>query len=692
MSNRAGTTEEPPDDAGQPLHEPAPDRGEEPFEPEWLLESTSGDGFGGTPAEDLVTPFLRETSAWEAEIDGARADRPTAGFAPTILAETGGSPAVPEIPLGTLVLREGDRRLSYQFAPQDLVWTAKLLVHEAGGQDDPDNAAVLWAMFNRYALFTHRVFPTFAQFVRAYSTTLQPVLRSPRAAARHMHRPATEFVRTGGTYPGTTIPRGQLRRHLDIQRATWPSIKASARDLAMRGLTGQLPNPGIGLASEFASTRIYFRQRHGRNPSPEEWRQYTTDLATRKRWRWVGEVPGLNQMRNAFFVDLRATRLPNVAVSVLPPGTSGETDESFDHANETRSTTLELAGEMDRGEWELDEREHDVEADKSELATPFASLTQAEVSEEREFTDEPAQPAARGEFDAREGWDGEAPPDPGPASLAQVPPLMDEAEGLFDAALAKYRDVVDAMKRVMAGVRQTPTCCSDADVARALGIALDTSRNGLFGFDGEFSGVDGTQFADQVRDVAQLVQLDPGLLATNLLAEIQSRNVWLSPAPIRSPRVGVDYWHEERPRIRQAVPAAAGIMDQIVRDPSGRPVHFINEVGRDTGPIYEFATGRDGMLALASAVAYRDVRLRHSLPPGAYDQLSPAVRFAAIRLAFNAGTSRGRRMVAQAAAGRDPLIRTGPTGPQHPTRTASLRAGQAIHLSCTIFGNSLPCP
>ena len=235
-------------------------------------------------------------------------------------------------------------------------------------------------------------------------------------------------------------------------------------------------------------------------------------------------------------------------------------------------------------------------------------------------------------------------------------------------------------------------CCSDADIARALGIALDASRNGLFGFDSAFSGRNGADFAARVGDTARRVGLDPGLLATNLLAEIQDRAVWMSPAPLQSRVVGVDYWHEERTRIRRAVPVATAIRESIVRDASGQPRHFINERGNDTGPIYEFATGGDGMLALACAVAYRDVWLRRSLTAGAYDRLSSAVRFAATRLAFNAGLGRGLQMVKEAAAGRDPLIRRGPAGPSHAARAASLRAGQAIHLSCTVFHNTLGCP
>ncbi len=230
---------------------------------------------------------------------------------------------VSDAALGVLRLRAPSRTYDYQFTGTDLLWSAKFLVHEAGGRDDPDNAAVLWAMFNRYALFTHRAYRTFETFIRAYSTTLQPELRNPGAAARHRNAPPGVFVRTGGVYPGTDIPRGQLRRHLEIQAAPWNEIRETARELATRALSGGLPNPGIGLASQFASTRIYFRQRHHRNPNPQEWREYTERLAARRGWRWVGEVPGIDQMRNAFFLDLRSAGLPRNVVRIDPPVRAG---------------------------------------------------------------------------------------------------------------------------------------------------------------------------------------------------------------------------------------------------------------------------------------------------------------------------------------------------------------------------------
>lgn len=209
----------------------------------------------------------------------------------------------------------GRKPFSYKFTSEDALWTARFLVGEAGGRDNKGNQAVIWAMFNRYALFTHPYYDTFHKFIRAYSTPLQPVLKSSGAAKRHMNKP--EFVKTGGTYEGTDIPRGQLSRFLKLQKTPWEKLPAAARSLATRALKGQVENP-IGNATEFASTRVYFHDRHKRLPKDfEEWRSFTENFATGKKWKWVGPVSGLDQMDNAFFIQKRVENLTPGTVRVV---------------------------------------------------------------------------------------------------------------------------------------------------------------------------------------------------------------------------------------------------------------------------------------------------------------------------------------------------------------------------------------
>jgi hypothetical protein len=261
--------------------------------------------------ETYRVPLLAEAQPGPQVFEGGGVPPPASASTPGV------ATGLPSGPFGALVFAlPGGPQFSYRFTPSDVVWTARFIVGEAGGRNDPGNQAVIWAMFNRYALFTHRYYPTFHQFIRAYSTPLQPSLKSAGAAKRHVNSPS--FVRTGGIYPGTDIPRGQLRRFLELQARPWGALPTAARALALQALTGMVPNL-IGNASEFASTRVFFHDATGRYPhSYDEWRQFTEQYARRQKRVWVGPIQGLDQMSNAFFIDNRATNLPRGAIRVVP--------------------------------------------------------------------------------------------------------------------------------------------------------------------------------------------------------------------------------------------------------------------------------------------------------------------------------------------------------------------------------------
>jgi cell wall-associated NlpC family hydrolase/LAS superfamily LD-carboxypeptidase LdcB len=241
----------------------------------------------------------------------------------------GGLPATagaPTGPFGTLTVDVPGWEFAYRFTPEDVEWTAKLILLESSGRNDAQNQAVIWAMFNRYALFTHKVktYRTFTAFIRAYSTTLQPVLVNVNAARAHYGNPGSHYVPIPGAgyYPGTEIPRGQLARHLEFQKVPWSKLRDDTRSLAERALQGQVANPGIGNASEFGSSRIWWQRANKtrREPTMEEWTRYTQSITcSRERpCSWIGEVPHLDQMANAFFLDRRAEKLPPNAVRVVP--------------------------------------------------------------------------------------------------------------------------------------------------------------------------------------------------------------------------------------------------------------------------------------------------------------------------------------------------------------------------------------
>ena len=170
-----------------------------------------------------------------------------------------------------------------------------------------------------------RGYPTFSSFIQSYSTTLQPVLHSAKAAQRAIGMSKKDprrfqYIETGGFYPGTTIPKGQLKHHREtIQKMTWSSLSQETRSLVERALNGRLKNP-IGLASQFANTRTYFLQNNNRSPQNyDEWRNYTETFARSKKWTWIGPISGLDQVgQNAFFVDNRVKNLAPETVRVQP--------------------------------------------------------------------------------------------------------------------------------------------------------------------------------------------------------------------------------------------------------------------------------------------------------------------------------------------------------------------------------------
>jgi hypothetical protein len=275
-------------------------------------------------------------------LDALLRGSPTAP-SPSAPAEGAAAPSeLPRGPFGTLTARyPGGTTFSYRFTPEDALWTARLILGEAGGRDDAENRAVLWAMFNRYALFAHpdshfgkqyvrqtgrRLYPTFAEFVRTYSTTLQPYLKSFGAVER-AKRYAREkpdryrWVPGDGTFrdaKGRTVEKGQLAEHLHLQRRPWTDPKlADSRRLVEAAFTGRVNDP-IGLASNFAETVAFYRQRHEEKPSPEQWREFTHAHARSKGWIWIGDRNDLAQYgKNSFFVDRRLADLHRQGAQIV---------------------------------------------------------------------------------------------------------------------------------------------------------------------------------------------------------------------------------------------------------------------------------------------------------------------------------------------------------------------------------------
>lgn len=220
-------------------------------------------------------------------------------------------PSISDLPTVQLGKIYYNGKTFYQFTPEDALWFAKLLKGEAGSKDDINGHAVLWTMINRFTLFKHLVssWKTFSHFIKAYSTPLQCPLKSPGAMARvWTNRTKRQILCTGGstTYKGRQFPKVIYKGHYELQKKGWSTLPKEVKAIVLRMLTGQIQNPGIGLASEFANTRDYFVQRYSRRPSDEEWKTFTLNfLKTFKNgdYAWIGPRHGLDQKnKNVFFI------------------------------------------------------------------------------------------------------------------------------------------------------------------------------------------------------------------------------------------------------------------------------------------------------------------------------------------------------------------------------------------------------
>ena len=263
-------------------------------------------GVGRIAADERIWPRCGSASAngWSARCWPARPTDRDRRRAPA------GAPAGP---YGTLTLNAPGRKpFSYRFTAEDALWTAKLVILEAGGRPNADSAAVIWAMFNRYALGRHKLYKTFSGFIRAYSTTLQPVLNSWQAAQRHQNNP--DFVPSGGTYTKGTHPRhpqGTAEAAPRVSGARVGNLPAEARSLTLDSLRGSLPNPGIGAASQFVSTRILWKQAHktkGSRPSSSGAPLRRASRPEKEPYAWIGDNPQLDQRRRTPFSSTPRTR------------------------------------------------------------------------------------------------------------------------------------------------------------------------------------------------------------------------------------------------------------------------------------------------------------------------------------------------------------------------------------------------
>ncbi len=312
--------------AAETEYDPASAEADNEYETEYDPASAEADNeYDPAAAENEYDPAAAEL---EAELEGHWQNQvqpvtPSAGA-------TRADATTPMVPLGVLVCNiPGRAPFRYQFTRDDLITTARLLIGEAGGKDNPENRGTLWALINRYAFFRNQVpkWGSFAGFLSQYSQTLRPVAKwvSVKEFVAKCNstfsNPECKFRPTSTqTYPGTNVPMGNVKRFLDIQATPWSGLAPAARKLALLALTGNVPNP-VGNASHVADTKVYFRRKFGRNPTRPEWEKYTRDFAAGKQYDWRPQQVPYDQFgHNALFVATKARKFPEGAVRILAAG------------------------------------------------------------------------------------------------------------------------------------------------------------------------------------------------------------------------------------------------------------------------------------------------------------------------------------------------------------------------------------
>lgn len=126
---------------------------------------------------------------------------------------------------------------SYQITPDDVIWLARSVQHESGNY-----AATAW---------------TYAQrMVMARSQNLVRMLQGHSQPINPKWRRDGEFCRPGGRYHGRD-ECSERRLEARDQAATmpWSRIRPEVREVVVKFVTGQLPNP-VPRAANFANAPV----------------------------------------------------------------------------------------------------------------------------------------------------------------------------------------------------------------------------------------------------------------------------------------------------------------------------------------------------------------------------------------------------------------------------------------------------
>lgn len=219
-----------------------------------------------------------------------------------------------------------------------------------------------------------------------------------------------------------------------------------------------------------------------------------------------------------------------------------------------------------------------------------------------------------------------------------------------------------------------------------------------------------TLLRERVESVAKELDLDPGLLAATLFAEVNNERTWSrTSGSVESEKLGLDDWFD---------PAVMNWIKRVVREHPG--LDFDIKDVKKTGEMWDVSTEKEGaglkprgtlnaenavkavgvylkaQEEMLSVIIASDASLRRlkvskddiqTMSTRKLEDLTPEQRLTVLRAAFNAGVGFGSKLFVRLANGDD-IQRTGKTtrDPDNAERTAVLHMARAVHLSQEIFG------
>jgi len=254
----------------------------------------------------------------------------------------------------------------------------------------------------------------------------------------------------------------------------------------------------------------------------------------------------------------------------------------------------------------------------------------------------------------------------------------------------------------------------DQKLASSLGAVRDPKlaaqgRPDLKTWDSQFKGPRGEQFRKNVQDAAKEMGVDPGLLAANALAEVDTRDFWLNGAftfkgttttARRSDIAGLDFWVTSQAGVKAAVPSAKGInasqVGWFLQEPKQEELKKITDSGqrqvfweKNRLPVVGFTDAKTALRALAAMTKFHELQLQKLVGAEAWGRFTDAERFALTRFSFNAGPNAVKKPAAQAAAGEDILVRSGPMRVPVPDNPMGRVIPPLCQDSCRLRGGRL---